>query len=152
MVALLSQRDPRWESYPLGDVTLGSDGCAITSLAAIVGVDPTEVVKRLLAVGGLLHGKLIIWAKIKEAFPNTQVERVWSYDERANSQFPTMLEVDFDGTPRTDNKHWVVLLNRDQIMDPWTGTVESSSKYPLKTGYTLISTRMLSKFAMSNPL
>jgi len=145
-ITALSQRDPRWINSPLGDATIGTDGCLITSLASLLGLTPPEVVNRLNSIPkdakgntGLVSGKLVYWSRLPEAFPGMTQHRVWSFDEQlATSQLPTLLEVDFDGTPRTDNKHWVVLINKDTIMDPWTGTIESASKYPLKTGFCLV--------------
>ena len=33
-------------------------------------------------------------------------------------------------------KHWVLFVGRQKMIDPWTGTTESTSKYPL-TGYSI---------------
>lgn len=131
----LSQKDPRWANIPLGTAlgtTIGTHGCTITSLAMIFGTTPDVVNTKLLAVNGYSNGNLVIWTKIMEAFPGSTVRRVFGqYDnEDVKNNVPCLVEVDFDGTPRTDDRHWVVYLGDQTLADPWTGTVRPTNVYP----------------------
>lgn len=141
-MTILSQRDPQWANIQLGTspYTIGSHGCTITALAMFIGTTPDYVNKRLLEVNGYAQGCLVIWAKVKEAFPGVYIEEPYirMYDNDAVlASIPCLVEVDFDGTLRTDDRHWVVFTGNKQMYDPWTGTVESTSKYPL-VGYRAI--------------
>lgn len=131
---LLSQRDPRWADMKLGtsDLTIGGYGCTITCLAMYIGTTPDVVNERLKAVNGFSQGSLVIWAKVAEAFPGVSITKLgWTYDNNDVAQnLPCLVEVDFDGTDRVDNRHWVVYKGNQKMNDPWTGTEEPTSKYP----------------------
>ena len=66
--------------------------------------------------------------------------RGYTYNnESVKNNLPTMVEVDFDGSTRTDFKHWVLFIGNQQLMDPWTGTIDPTTKYRIKTGYAIIT-------------
>ncbi len=126
----MSQQDPRWSSLQLGtsQSSIGSKGCTITSLASILNTTPDIVNTRLNAVGGFKDGNLLIWAKIAEAFPGVTCQRLWSYNnEDVLANVPCIVQV--DGSPIGAPTHFVVYIGAGQMMDPWTGTIESTSKY-----------------------
>lgn len=138
----LSQRDPRWKDIPLGTsktTTIGSHGCTITCLAMLAGTTPNVVNQRMNAVGGYANTNLVIWTKVPEALPNLEfVWRGYTYDnERVKANLPCLVEVDFDGTPRTDDRHWVVYKGAQKMNDPWTGTERPTNAYPIQTGFTI---------------
>ena len=142
---LYSQRDPRWASEKLGksQSSIGSYGCTITCVSMLAGITPSDTNRRLTEVGGYL-GDLIIWKKINEAIPWLDFEwRGYQYDNAKVSQAVAnnggcLVEVDFDGTPSTRGKHWVLFIGDEKMHDPWTGTVEPTSKYNILTGYAVI--------------
>lgn len=132
-MTVLSQRDQKWSTFKLGtsDVTIGGYGCTITSLAMYIGTTPNIVNEQLKQVGGFANGNLVIWDKVKEAFPGveiTKVSREWNSEE-VSQNTPCIVEVDFDGTDRVDNRHFVLYLGNDQMADPWTGTTDPVTKY-----------------------
>jgi hypothetical protein len=144
----LSQRDIRWKNVPLGfsDLTIGGYGCTITCIAMIAGLNPDEVNARLKAVNGFASGSLVIWSKIKEAIPWLEFEwRGYSYDnERVKGAVEEygacLVEVDFDSnkisTP--NDKHWVLYVGNQEMIDPWTGAKKSTGWYPERTGFAVI--------------
>ena len=139
----LSQRDPRWANILLGTsktTTIGSHGCTITCLAMLAGVSPDYVNDRLNEVGGFANTNLVNWTKIQAALPNLQfVWRGTPYDnDRVKNALPALVEVDFDGTGRDDDRHWVVYKGSQRLNDPWDGKEKPTSSYPKQTGYALI--------------
>jgi len=131
----LSQRDKRWGSLKLGnsDLTIASDGCLLTSLSFLANVTPDIANEKLKSVSGF-QGALVIWAKVQEALPSlTLLKRGYT------SSVPEgycVVEVDFDGTPATDDRHWVVSVpNRNEYMDPWVGAWVPKTKFPIVKGF-----------------
>lgn len=154
-MTILSQRDPRWKNTPLGTSpdgqTIGGYGCTITCLAMLAGLTPDEVNRRLNAVPkdgngntGYAQGVLLYWLRIKEAIPWLNFSwRGYSYDnEKVKAAIAKnggcLVEVDFDGTPRTDDRHWVLYIGGGKMYDPWTGTERPTSDYPIVHGFTII--------------
>lgn len=148
----LSQRDPKWGSQKLGygNTTIHDYGCTITALAMLLETTPNVVNDKLKVVGGFTgpNQNLLIWSKIKDAFPNAEFEwREYNYEDEADNikvkdaiekYGGCLVEVDFDNTPRTDNRHWVLLIGNKRLLDPWTGTERPTSDYTIYTGYSII--------------
>jgi hypothetical protein len=142
-----NQRDPRWANIKLGWglATIGTDGCTISAIGDILGVTPDVVNTKLKAVKGFSDGvnigagSLVVWGKIAEAFPETQVRRVWVYDNAdVLSNTPNVI-VEVPATPIGGNgSHWVNFIGNKQLKDPWTGTIRPTSDYPNPTGYCVI--------------
>jgi len=148
-----SQRDIRWF---LGKVGFGkgnfrSVGCtttALTSLLFIFGYNliPPQVAERLRNAGAYQKGTdLILWSIIQKAFPVVKfVYRYYTYDNKLVKKYtdrgiPVLVEVDFDGIIKTPNdRHWVLFIGDKKMIDPWTGKVESTSKYPILKGFALL--------------
>lgn len=142
---IYSQRDLRWfwQKVGFGSGRFGSVGCtvtALTSLLFIAGYDltPPQVAERLRKAKAF-SGDLILWAKIKDAFPKVKWEwRGYSYDNKPVKDMiekkgvPVMVEVLLNG-----HRHWTLFLGDSKMMDPWNGNVVSTAKYPL-IGYSLI--------------
>lgn len=144
----LSQRDPRWKDKKLGFSTysIGSKGCTITCLTALVnyvygydlGVDQfNEALKAVDGFGKDANGQksLVIWAKVPVAYPKLKfIYRDYNYNNIKVSWYvyihkiPVCVEV--NATSIGAPKHWVLYLGSQKMMDPWTGTIESTSKYP----------------------
>lgn len=133
----LSQRDPRWKNILLGyskTATIGSDGCFITSIAYILKTNPAIINERLKAVGGFVSetGNLI-WDKIPVAFPGVTITHLLhAYNnDVVKANLPAFITV--NGAPIGAPLHAVVYVGNQKMMDPWTGNLESTSKYtPLK--------------------
>lgn len=141
---ILSQRDPRWANIKLGtsNVTIGGYGCTITCLAMVSGITPDIVNQKFIDGEGFANGNLVIWSKVN-LLPWCQFEwRGNTYDnERVKKAIADygacLVEVDFDGSDRTDDRHWVVYIGNGRMYDPWTGTEESTNKYPVR-GFSVI--------------
>jgi len=146
----LSQRDSRW-----GDITIGKStskisdyGCTICCLASLANTTPDVVNAFLTAVDGFSVDR-IIWAKLNETklgltFP--EGGRHYSYNDadvfQAIQNFGgCLVEVDFDGIISTPNdRHWVLYIGDQKLIDPWDGKIKSTSSYPLVKGYAIIQT------------
>lgn len=144
-MTILSQNDTKWKNKILGtgNTTIGNYGCTITSIAMILGTTPNIVNEKLLAVEGYAESStgvknLVIWAKIPEAFPGTQVRRVYSYDNNdVKANVPNVL-VEVDGEPIGGYKHWVVYVGGGKLYDPWDGKEGPTSEYPNPLSYCVI--------------
>ena len=143
---LYGQRDIRWKDKKIGNSnsSIGDYGCVITCLAMLAGITPDDINTRLASVNGY-QIDLILWQKIKEAVSWLELEwRGYSYDndkvlDAINRFGGCMVEVDYDGkidTPK--DKHWVLFIGNQRMYDPWTGRECATSKYPIKTGYSII--------------
>lgn len=122
--------------------TIHDFGCTITCIAMFAGLTPGEVNDRLKAVNGFQESS-VIWTKIQEAIPWVQfVWRGTTYENSKVSQAITdngscLVEVDFDGTPRTDDRHWILYIGKQRMNDPWTGTERSTTVYTPR-GYAIL--------------
>lgn len=144
----LGQRWSQWASVQLGtsNTTIGSHGCTITCLTMLLNFfgyeeTPVTVNKRLKDNKGYLNGNLIIWTAIPKIWDRMKFEwRGYGYDNnQVSNNLPCLVEVDFDGTERTDDRHWVLFKGDKKMNDPWTGTERSTSDYPILTGYAVIT-------------
>lgn len=137
----ISQRDSKWKDIKLGfsDYTIGTHGCTITALAAILETTPDVVNTKLKEVKGF-SGANVIWAQIPLAFP--QLKLVWrdyKYDnQKALDNIPLLIEVSGEKLSNPRGKHWVVFIGNKQMMDPWTGVVKASSWYGAPTGMATV--------------
>lgn len=137
-----SQRDGKWKDQKFGrDATIGTYGCTLTCISMLLDITPDIVARRLDEVKAF-SGNYILWTKLSQAFPQlTFIKRVRSYNNtEVKSNLPCLVEVDFDGTPRTDDRHWVLFIGNKRMYDPWTGQERSTSVYPLK-GYAILKKR-----------
>ena len=138
----LSQRDPRWKNEQLGfdnTITIGTDGCALTSLTMLVNgygfnETPSTVNQKLKAMGagGGFIGGLVIWGSLTRSFPKVVYQNIiqWnnppadlnSIDASIAAGQPVVVELDRSPAPGLQN-HWVVLYGKqgnDYLMlDPW---------------------------------
>jgi hypothetical protein len=138
----LSQRDPRWKDEQLGfdnTITIGTDGCALTSLTMLVNgygfnETPSTVNQKLKAMGagGGFIGGLVIWGSLTRSFPKIIYQNIiqWnnppadlnSIDTSIAAGQPVVVELDRSPAPGLQN-HWVVLYGKqgnDYLMlDPW---------------------------------
>ena len=146
---IYSQRDFKWINEQIGNTpsTIGNYGCTITCIGMLAGITPSEVNKRLTDVGGYLND-LVRWTKIEEAIPWLEFEwRGYSYDntkvkEAIEKNGGCLVEVDFDGATATPgDRHWVLFTGDGKMQDPWTGTIEPTSKYKILKGYSIINVK-----------
>jgi len=138
----LSQRDNRWKDIKIGNsnYTIGGTGCLITLLAIMADTTPDIVNQKLKEVGGY-YGALVVWAKIDEALPRLNfIKRAYSYSNdivaKAVQDYGAC-PVEVDGTKIGGDKHWVLYIGNQQIIDPWYGDIRSTSEYPA-VGYAVI--------------
>ena len=142
----LSQRGKNWSSINLGfsaSTTIGSHGCTITCVAMLAGLNPDEVNSKLKSINGYANTNLIIWSKIQEAIPHLKFEwRSYFYD---NAKVASAIKknggclVEVSGKRIGGSKHWVLFIGNKQMIDPWTGSIKSTSWYGTPTGYAEIS-------------
>lgn len=145
-MTLYSQRDARWRDIKLGtsNVTIGGYGCTITCLSMLANLTPDVVNAKMTMSGGYANGNLVNWTKIKGIIPTLELEwRGYTYDNNAVKSAISryggcLVEVDFDGTERTDDRHWVVFKGNQKMWDPWTGTERPTSTYPILRGFSVI--------------
>jgi hypothetical protein len=148
----LNQRDNQWKNVPLGtstSTTIGSHGCTITCLTMLLNYfgyqeTPITVNQKLKSNGGYANTNLIVWTAIPKIWTRMKFEwRGYGYDNnQVSSNLPCLVEVDFDGTERTDDRHWILFKGDKKMNDPWTGTEEPTSKYKILTGYAVITGEM----------
>jgi len=142
---IYSQRDIRWswQKFGFGNGRFYSYGCtvtALTSLLFVAGYDltPPQVAEKLRGVKAFI-GDLLYWGRVEKAFPKVRFQwRFYRYDnaevkDLVKKGIPVLVEVLFKGS-----RHWVLFIGDQKMIDPWTGKVESTSKYPL-IGYAVFS-------------
>ena len=144
----LSQRDPRWKDKKLGFSTypIGQKGCTITALTCLVnyiygsniGVDEfNDAIKKVDGFAPDLNKQksLIIWSKVPAVYPRLKwIWRDYNYNNVKVSWYvyihkiPVVVKVHAwsIGAP----EHWVLYIGSQKMVDPWTGTIVSTSKYP----------------------
>ncbi|HIE24901.1 MAG TPA: hypothetical protein EYP74_02760, partial [Anaerolineales bacterium] len=155
LVNYYSQQDPAWKKKKLGfsNLSIGTDGCAITSLAMLVkgfGYDetPATLNKKLRDLGennGFIDA-LVIWGSIPLLFPKISYRNLIlcrdhnaplaQIDDSLAKGQPVLVEVDRSLSAGLQT-HWVVLYGKkgdDYLMtDPWN--------YPPDDEETLLSPR-----------
>lgn len=144
----LSQRDPKWKNKTLGfsKLTIGNYGCTLTALTCLINYvygrsfTPDEVNKELKRLNAF-SGALLIWYRVVYAYPKLRfIKRVYNYNNADVAWniyvkgMPVMVEVNASSIGAI--RHWVLFIGGQKMIDPWTGTIESTKKYPL-TGYTI---------------
>jgi hypothetical protein len=155
----LKQGDKRWGSklVGFGKETFAKVGCTVTALTCMINYlsgsnyTPDQVNDRLKEFNAFSDGRtlgkgnLLVWYRVCMAFPFLRyVGRYYNYTWLDNAKVaeyvyvrkvPVLVEVYVaQGNNRT--KHWVLFVGNKKMIDPITGKVESTAKYPL-TGYTL---------------
>lgn len=143
-----SQRDPRWRTKKLGfsNLTVGGYGCTLTCLSALIthvtgtSHTPDRVNDDLKKVKAF-SGALVIWSRVQLAYPQLKwIKRAYRYNNWDvawniyTKKIPVCVEV--NGAKIGAPRHWVLFIGSGKMLDPWTGTIESTSKYPL-TGYSV---------------
>lgn len=130
----LSQKDPRWGSLKIGNTnyTISGYGCFITAVSIVAGIEPPEALKKLR-----FDGALLIWDSIKNIGLEPLYKGDWDNTKaleyiQANGQ--CIARVDFDGSDRTDDTHFVVLIGNKQLIDPIDGKIKPTSTYSKYTG------------------
>ena len=146
-----SQRDNRWKDIKLGfsNLTIGGYGCLITSIGNAIDTTPDVVNTQLKKVNGFAPADpvnqpkiktLVDWTKINLAFPHLKfVWRSKVYDNKA-----VLSQIKRNGfcvvEVRTWNlqKHWVLFIGNQKMIDPWYGAIRSTSSYPACIGFAAI--------------
>lgn len=130
----LSQKDPRWGSLKINNTsyTMAGYGCFITCVSMVADILPTEALEKLTFDGAMLN-----WDSIKNVGLEPIYKGDWNNSKAleyvaANGQ--CIARVDFDGSDRTDDTHFVVLIGNKRLYDPWTGTERATSVYTKYTG------------------
>jgi hypothetical protein len=141
----LSQRDSRWASVKLGNGTgtIGNFGCLLVIVTVAVNsrganITPLEANEKLKAVGGFAGDtkNLLVWSALSKAFPQVKsngIPETYNNDvakEMLAKGFPVIVEV--DGAPIGAPSHWILLIGNSQMVDPWTGKIEATSKYAIR--------------------
>ena len=147
-----SQNDDRWNNDQLGnsELTIGSDGCAVTGVDAVIAFltgrvpNPGKLNQDLKNNGGF-EGALIVWDAVTKINPNIAVD--WDnfikdtalvtearIDAVLLSGRPVLAQVDHNPSTTSLEPHWVVINGKNSngyvIMDSWDGAVvDLKSRY-----------------------
>lgn len=120
-------------------------GCFVTACSMVAGIEPPEALKKLR-----FDGAMLIWESIK----NIGLEPIFKgdWDNSKALQYITdngqcIARVDFDGSDRTDDTHFVVLIGNKRLYDPIDGKEKPTSTYSKYTGI-----RACRKVNMANEL
>src|SRR3990167_911195 len=129
-------------------MSIGFYGCTITALCSLLdyyGYDetPKTVNQKLTDNGGYAYGTaLLIWTAVPRIWPHVKfIKRVagsynnvevawWVYVKST----PVMVEVNAASIGAT--RHWVLYIGDRKAMDPWTGIIVPTNKYPA-IGYSI---------------
>ena len=130
----LSQYDPRWKDIKLGfsNLTIGQAGCLITCCSMLADTIPDKLNDRLKSVSGYADQNLLIWAKLNEA-TNNKLEFQWLNYVYNNDGVKQIIADEGACIVRVDNAgtmHFVLYIGNGKMVDPLTGTVQPTSKYP----------------------
>ena len=133
LVNYYSQQDPQWKKKKLGfsSVTIGTDGCALTSLAMMLkgfgyDINPATLNKKLKNLGqnnGFIDA-LVIWGSTpalfqKIVYKNIILCRDYSaplaqIDSSLAKGQPVLVEIDRSLSAGLQN-HWVVLTPKKEM-------------------------------------
>lgn len=96
LLPLYNQADKRWRSTPLGTTgrTLGSDGCAITSLAMVVGEEPPVVLQKAKAQGAIAASGDFFWPAVQAMYSSFYFSFRWSTTNEAGRNEALRLQPD----------------------------------------------------------
>jgi hypothetical protein len=156
----LKQGDKRWASkyVGFGRETFAKVGCTVTDITCMINYlakadyTPDQINDRLKEFNAFSDGKtlgtgnLVVWSRVCMAFPFLKfVKRSYNYETWSHNaevsvyvyalKIPVLVEVYVpQGANRT--KHWVLFIGNRKAIDPLTGTIVSTGKYPT-TGYSL---------------
>jgi hypothetical protein len=103
---------------------------------------PIDVNEKMKVAKGF-YGAMIIWSAIPKALPElTFVWRGYNYSNIQVSNYvylrklPVLVEVN-PGKSLAVARHWCLFTGFQKMIDPWSGTIKSTSTFPA-TGYALI--------------
>lgn len=158
---VLGQRNLPHANQHLGNSVyyIHAKGCLITVLAECLGVSVEEVNNKLKSLPRVGEGERsytgfakdgagqeawVVWSRIKEAFPQIDIRRVWSYNNddviaSLNAGARVVVEVDAGPIGQAGGKHWVRYVGDHKLHDPWTGTERPTSDFPNPSGYCVIT-------------
>jgi len=133
-VKKFSQQDAVWKSVKLGTsttATIGSDGCAITSLAMLCtyfgkDTDPQKLNTDLTRVKGFQNGALVVWGAISDIYPDIKVD--WDnfidcsttdapldkIDALLVAKKPVIVKVDYDYHTAKVDQHWILVVGKTE--------------------------------------
>lgn len=152
-MTIFGQRNPEWEKTLLGygRGTIGDFGCTLTCLSMMSNIKP-HILNAVLkgdsfeksAFAG--ESKNLIWWTRLEGLTNGTIKFHWrgyGYDEvkikaAIEKYGACLVEVDFDGTGRTDDRHWILAIGNKKAYDPWTGNEIPTNKYTKWLGWAEI--------------
>jgi len=142
-VQTLSQRDTRWANQKLGtsSVTIGSYGCTITAISILLETTPNIVNNKMISGGGYANQNLVNWSKLPIVF--SKIKKATRYQAYNNDIVSDAIKkyggclVEVDGKRIGANRHWVLYIGDQKMIDPWFGTVKATSYYPA-TGCAVI--------------
>jgi hypothetical protein len=155
----LSQRDPQWKNVVLGfgdpSITIGSDGCTLTSLTLVANgfgfnETPATLNEKLKALGPGrgFSDALMVFGGLAAALPGMQLKNfvlcrdsaapMADIDAALDAGKPVVIELDQSPSPGLQN-HWVVLYGRqdgDYLMhDPWPVPAEPGIPLTQRYGF-----------------
>lgn len=151
---ILSQKTMPWGNELLGTSKyyIHAYGSALTSLAEILGMTPSEVNEKLKSVDGFVADKdgeidQIIWEKIVAAFPEWSAQFIEPYnnetvlDALSKGQFVIVLTAN---SPLGDPEllHAVRYMGNGICHDPFTGTERPTLDFPDVKSFIVLTHNM----------
>ncbi len=149
-----SQNDPRWRYDRMAPArnTLGSFGCALTSVSMSFNALGVPTVPKQLNKDMGDHSALFYWAYASENFSNRKLELwgVWAFDwnmldlSLAKGRPAMVWLSDARTTQSASLTHWVLVVGGEgqepgkyRIYDPWDGSTWKTLEYYTSKGYGL---------------
>ena len=130
----LKQTDPRWKDKKLGNKTIGQIGCAVVCVAMLGGITPDRVVDN----ADFTPEGAIYWQSLNR-LGFTFHWRGYTYENEkvlgAIEKYGACL---VEVLHPSGIKHWVLFIGDKKMIDPLSGKVEATSKYPNMTGYCIL--------------
>ena len=131
---ILSQKDPRWGSLKINNTSYSMSGwgCFVTCVSMVADILPTEALKKLR-----FDGAMLIWESISNIGLEPIEKGGWDNAKALDyvaKNGQCIARVDFDGSDRTDDTHFVVLIGNKRLYDPIDGKEKATSTYSKYTG------------------
>lgn len=154
-MTIIGQRNYPNNKLGWGTGSIADYGCTLCCLAMMAEIDVLELNTMLKgtsfedsAFAGSSRN-LINWTKL-EKYTKGLISFVWrgyGYQEdkiktAIRNNGACLIEVDFNGTARGDDKHWILAKGNKKANDPWTGNEIPTNKYPKWTGWSEIRINM----------
>src|SRR3990167_10300959 len=120
-----NQWDDKWKNKTMspGSLTLGTDGCLVSALAAgisnfAINLNPGELCDKLISSGAFMNTSSLTWSGFDTCFPKLKVmERDDTTSNTFHDANPVVTETAIARLKRVVRRGQVAVLNVDSIRD-----------------------------------